>query len=338
MKRVSIKDIARQAGVVPSTVSFVLNGKDKEMRISQVLTDKIKAIIEETGYYPNQTAVSLRTGKTKIIGMLVEDISNVFFSSLARIIEDEAYAIGYKIVYCSTENNDDKGIELIRMLCRQQVDGFLITPSAGMLKEIQKLVEQKMPVVLMDRYFPELDIPYALVDNLDGVKAGITHLVERGYKNIAFVTVDLNQLQMKQREKGYLEALIMNKVKTGNKYILTIPYMSKPAQYIEAITLFIKRNPEIDAVFFATNYLGVYGLQSLRMLQLSIPADVAVVCFDDHDIFRFYSPSITVISQPIEIIAKTAIHLLVNQLEKGENYPNEKGVFSKAQLILRDSS
>src|SRR5919112_3360214 len=106
MKRVSIKDIAKQVGVVPSTVSFVLNGKAKEMRISDELAEKIKAVVKEKGYQPNHTAVSLRTGRTKILGLIVEDISNVFFATLAKIIEDEVYAMGYKILYCSTENND----------------------------------------------------------------------------------------------------------------------------------------------------------------------------------------------------------------------------------------
>src|SRR5688572_11870279 len=164
MKKVSIKDIARQAGVVPSTVSFVLNGKAKEMRISHDLAEKIKALAKEANYQPNYTAVSLRTGRTKILGLIVEDISNVFFATLAKTIEDEAYALGYKIVYCSTENNDAKGSELIRMLSNQQVDGYLITPCQGMAEEVQMLLKQNRPVVLMDRYFSDIDVPYVLVD------------------------------------------------------------------------------------------------------------------------------------------------------------------------------
>src|SRR5688572_9944947 len=173
MKRVSIKDIAKQAGVVPSTVSFVLNGKAKKMRISDEMVEKIQALVKKTGYQPNYTAVSLRTGRTKIIGLIVEDISNIFFASLAKTIEDEAYALGYKIVYCSTENNDEKGNELIRMLSRQQVEGFLITPSAGMAEEIQTLLDHKQPVVLMDRFFTDVEAPYVLVDNYEGVKIGM---------------------------------------------------------------------------------------------------------------------------------------------------------------------
>src|SRR6476469_8375391 len=113
MRKVSIKDIAMQAGVVPSTVSLVLNGKSKQMRISDELTEKIKAIAKRTGYTPNQTAVSLRTGRSHILGLIVEDISNVFFATLAKVIEDEVKSLGFRILYCSTDNNDDKGCELI---------------------------------------------------------------------------------------------------------------------------------------------------------------------------------------------------------------------------------
>src|SRR5687768_5333412 len=159
MNNLSIKDIARLAGVAPSTVSFVINGKEKEGRISAQLAAKIKKIIQKTGYQPNRSAVSLRTGKTNMIGLIVEDISNSFFSQLAKSIEDMAYKIGYKVVYCSTENDDKKGAELIQML-HKQVDGFIITPSKGMKQVVLKLKKNKKPVVLIDRYFPGVNIPY----------------------------------------------------------------------------------------------------------------------------------------------------------------------------------
>lgn len=338
-KKISIKDIALKAGVVPSTVSFVLNGKEKEMRISQVLSDKIKAIIEETGYYPNHNAVSLRTGKSKIIGLIVEDISNIFFATLAKIIEDELYAIGYKIVYCSTENIDRKANEQIRMLYRQQVDGFLITPCGGMEKEIRKLLLQNKPLVLMDRFFPGLDTYYTMVDNCNGVKLGMEHLVEKGHQHIAFINVDNGQIQFSQREAGYTQTLEKYRLSVEHSHILRLPYEVKEEQAIERIITFVREHPQIDALFFATNYLGIYGLQSLRRLNLSIPEDMAVVCFDDHDIFRFYTPGITVIQQPIEEIARTAIRLLVGQLEDLENgWANRETCYNQPLLVERAST
>jgi LacI family transcriptional regulator len=336
MKRVSIKDIARQVGVVPSTVSFVLNGKAKEMRISDELAEKIRAVVKETGYQPNYTAVSLRTGKTKILGLIVEDISNVFFATLAKTIEDEAYALGYKIVYCSTENDDEKGTELIKMLSNQQVDGFLITPCQGMAGEVRKLLDHKKPVVLMDRYFSDVEVPYVLVDNGAGVKQGMAHLKEKGYQKIAFITVDLEQVQMQERETAYREYIQDESL--ANQLILKIPYTIKPEAAIEQISAFISSIPDLDAVFFATNYLGVYGLESIKNLKLSIPDELAVICFDDHDIFRLYTPGITIIRQPINQIALTAIQLLMKQFEKQQPTEEVWHILKKPELVVRAST
>ena len=336
MKRVSIKDIAKQAGVVPSTVSFVLNGKAKEMRISDELAARIKALIKENNYQPNHTAVSLRTGRTKILGLIVEDISNIFFATLAKMIEDEAYKLGYKIVYCSTENNDEKGNELVKMLSRQQVEGFLITPSAGMSEEVRILLDHKQPVVLMDRFLSDVEAPYVLVDNYAGVEIGMQHLFKKGYTKIAFVTVDLDQIQMKERERAY--KVSMQPFAFKEDLILKLPYTLKPKEAVEQIRHFIKGIPDLDAVFFATNYLGVYGLESIKTLQLNIPDELAVICFDDHDIFRLFTPGITIIQQPIDSIAQTAIQLLIKQFNNQQLSAKELHVLKKPKLIVRTST
>ncbi|WP_290796923.1 LacI family DNA-binding transcriptional regulator [Flavihumibacter sp. UBA7668] len=337
MKRISIKDIANKAGVVPSTVSLVLNGKAREQRISDEVADRIRKIADETGYRPLQTAVSLRTGYSKTLGLIVEDISNVFFATLAKAIEEEAYASGYKIVYCSTENDNDKGRELIAMLTSQQVDGYLITPSPGMEAEIRKLKLTGKPVVLMDRYFPLLDVPSVLVDNFSGAMMGMEHLLKKGYRSIALVTVDLDQIQMKERERGYHIALQQWHLDLQESLVLNLPYQNSQEQIVEAIGLFFKEHPEVDAVFFATNYLGICGLEAVQYAKKKIPEDLAILCFDDHDLFRLYSPSITIIRQPIRDIAKSAIHLLMKQLDKNsptiaENY------LKQPEMVIRNST
>lgn len=338
MKKVSIRDIARQAGVVPSTVSFVLNGKAKQMRISDKVAERIKALAEETGYSPNRTAVSLRTGKSHILGLIVEDISNVFFATLAKTIEEEAYALGYKIVYCSTENDDKKGSELIRMLSRQQVDGFLITPSNGMRKEVDRLIEERKPVVLMDRYFTDSRIPFIMVDNYGGVKKGLEHLFSRGYRKIGFVSVDLDEIQMKERERAYREILAAHGVEVDEGMILLLDYDQKAEDSINAICKYITERTDLDGIFFGTNYVGVHGLQSVRRCGIRVPEDLALVCFDDHDIFQLFSPAITVVEQPIENIGRTAVQILVKQLENQKHSPGDLQLFLDTRLIERSST
>jgi LacI family transcriptional regulator len=336
MKKVSIKDIAREAGVVPSTVSIVLNGKAKEKRISDELAEKIIALVKETGYQPNQAAVSLRTGRTKTLGLIVEDISNVFFATLAKAIEDKAYELGYKIVYCSTENDHKKANELVKMLSNQQVEGFLITPCKGMEDEVKRLKEQKKPVVMMDRYCDGLDTPYVILDNEAGVNEGMKHLYDKGYRKIGFITSDLDQVQMKSREFAYRQ--FMQSHQLDDRCIFKIPYVIKPEIAVKKISDFISKYKDLDAIFFATNYLGVHGLEALKAMKLSIPDDLAIVCFDDHDLFRLYSPGITVIKQPIQSIAVSAIQMLMKQFKEQQLSDDELFVTKKPDLLIRAST
>src|SRR5882762_9680948 len=147
-KKLSINDIANELHVAKSTVSFILNGKAKEKRISDELKEK--------GYQPNQLAKSLSTGKTKMICLMVEKISDYFFSHIAFHLEALAYKNGYKIIYCSTENNPEKTRQLINLLRARYVDGYIITPPAGIEPEIKALINDNLPVVLFDRYLPEV--------------------------------------------------------------------------------------------------------------------------------------------------------------------------------------
>ncbi len=334
MKQLSIKDIARIAGVVPSTVSFVINGKEKEMRISEEMAKKIRKIIKETGYVPNRSAASLRTGKTHVIGLIVEDISNTFFASLAKAIEDIAYQVGYRLVYCSTENDDKKGTELIRML-HKQVDGFIVTPSSGMKEEMLKLKKAKKPVVLLDRYFTDVDIPSFLVDNKNGIHSGVQLLVDKGYKKIAFVVTALEQMQMQDRLEAF-EASAKSHKLLAPELILELPFAAEDDAYEEGIKAFLTNNQDIDAIFFATNYLAIQGLKVLQGLKWKIPSRVAVLSFDDHEIFKLYTPAITSISQPIAAIAREGIENLKLQMN-AQKIPAVKELLLPAELIVRKS-
>ena len=337
MKKISIKDIARQAGVAPSTVSCVINGKAKERRISDELARSIETIARKAGFRPNSTAVSLRTGKSNILGLIVEDISNPFFAKLAKAIEDEAYLHGYKLLYCSTENNDSKGNELVKTLLDQQVDGFLITPCKGMKKSVADLLKQKKPVVLMDRHFPDIKASSVTVHNYKGVKEGMKHLAERGYTNISFITVDLDQVQMHERENAYHDAV--EELGFPFSKVLKMSYDQPHQAFVDQIAGFIQENPGADALFFATNYLGVYGLESIGNLELSIPQDLAIVCFDDHDFFKIYKPSITVIEQPIHEMAVTAVGILIRNIESGSDTDKKTNQeIKETRLIVRNST
>jgi LacI family transcriptional regulator len=334
-KTVSIKDIARLTNSSITTVSFVLNGKG---RISEPTRKRILEVAAQHGYYANRMAVGLRTGISKVIGLIVENIGGQFFGVMAKIIEEEAEKFGYRIIYCSTNNNIEKGQDAIRMLSEQLVDGYIITPLKGLENEVLNLMANHKPVVLIDGYFPDLDIPHVLVDNISGVKDGITCLINCGYKEIGFVTIDLTLIQLEERLLGFKEALKLYDVDGDKRNVLNLSSKLDNAECIEEIKAFIDNNRDLDAVFFSTNYLGALGLQSLKELNLKIPEDIAMISFDDNELFSLYPPGITSIKQPTYEIAKSAIDLLFAQIKDKQTDFSKIKVQLPATLIERGST
>ena len=334
-KKISIHDIARHLNVSAATVSFVLNGKAEEKRISKVVAEKVVAYVATTGYQPNQVAKSLRTGKTKIIGMLVEDISDPFFSQISRSVEKLAYQIGYKIFYSSTENDPQKARDLIRVFRERQVDGYIIAPPPGVEDEIRLLLQDHLPLVLFDRYYPDITTNTVVVNNLDGAYQATRLLIGNGYRNIGFVTLDSNQSQMLDRLTGYTRAVSEHQLDT---YVQKIQYRIPPEESVIEINKFIRDNPSIDALLFATNYLTISGIKALTNLHKKIPNDVGVIGFDDNTNLNLFSPAITAVAQPMHEIAEEVITLLLSSIASAEKRENKKIVVLSTSLIVRDSS
>ncbi|MHC2990251.1 hypothetical protein OB13_01100 [Pontibacter sp. HJ8] len=334
-KKLLISDIAKQLNISITSVSFILNGRAKEKRISDSLAEKVLKLVEEVNYKPNQLAQSLRTGKTKTIGLIVEDISNPFFATIARLIEEKAYKEGYRIIYCSTEDDKDKTHELISLFRDKHVDGYIITPTQGAEDDIKELISDGFPVVLIDRQVIGLDSNFVVVDNLDGAYQATSHLIGRGYKKIAFVTTDSRQNQMLLRLEGYRTALENLALEPT---ILEIPYSYDPEKMIRSMMSFLDEQREVDAVFFSTNYLALRGLEAISRLDLAIPAQLGLVSYDDLDFFRLYKPAITAVAQPTEDIANQVINIMLNLL-KGENPDTlPKPLVLPTHLIVRGST
>lgn len=334
-KKASIHDIARHLKVSATTVSFVLNGKAEEKRISSDLEKRIMKYVRETGYQPNHVAKSLRTGKSKIIGMLVEDISDPFFSSIARVIEGNAYKLGYKIFYSSTENDPEKTKALIRVLRERQVDGYIIAPPPGIEEEVRSLMNDNLPVVLFDRYFPSLSTTNVIVDNYGGSLAAVQHFLENGYKNIGFITLESNQTQMADRLKGYNKAINAQRLRPC---VCKVPYELKHDKIVEIIKTFLEKNTGLDAVLFATNYLAVGGLDAINQLKRVIPDDMAVIGFDDNTHFSLFSPAVTAVAQPVQEISETVIKKLIGSLSGKDKASEKQTIVLPTQLIVRESS
>lgn len=335
MKKITMKDLALKTGVSVSTVSFVLNNIGEKMGISTAVIDKVLLAAKELNYKPNMIASSLRTGETRSIGLIIEDISNQFFSDLAKVVEDAARKLNYRVFYCSTDGNDQRAEELIDSLLQANVDGFIIAPTNKLQKKIGDFLKMNMPVVLIDRYFPGQLVSSVVMDNYDGAYFATKKMINIGRRNIAVVNINSGMIQMQLREQGYENALKEEGV-YDESLVLRINYYENEDDKIRIISEFLKTTPQIDGLLFLSNYLGLCGLQAFRQLGIKIPNDIAVVSFDDHDSFRLHTPSISIVSQPIELMAKKAIDLLVNQMTKREQAKIEN-VIVKGSFIERES-
>ena len=334
-KRLSIVDVAKQLNVSPTTISFILNGKAKEKRISDELVDRVLKEIEISGYKPNSLARSLRTGKTNIIGLMVENIANPFFANVARLIEEKAYKNGYKIIYCSTDNDTGKTKDLLNMLSERQVDGYIISPPEGIEKDINLLIKNNTPVILFDRYLTDTLADYVGINNEESTYNATRNFNKNGYKEIAFITIDSLQSQMQDRLKGYERAI--HEFGT-NKHVEKIPYHQNMGALNQHLLKFFESKKNIDAVLFGTNYLGVSGLKAIKEMGLRVPEDLGVIAYDDHDLFELHSPSITAIAQPIEELSERLITSLLNRLNSNSNMVTAKFDVVQTTLMERNSS
>ncbi|MAZ28244.1 MAG: LacI family transcriptional regulator [Cytophagaceae bacterium] len=335
-KRVSLKDIAKALNVSATTISFVLNGKGKEKKISDEVIKKVEDYVKSINYKPNFVAQSLRTGKTKIIVLMMEDISNIFFANIARIIEDIAYDKDYKVLFCSHENKDDKAREFINIFSGRQVDGFIIAPPAGIKDEIDQLQKNNTPVVLFDRSLEGLSSHCVMINNQKASYEGTKHLIENSFKNIAFITTAVQQAQMLNRLTGYTEAIDEAGLKS---YVLQIPFNDVNSEKGRSmIHSFLSLNKEIDAVFFATNYLTQSGILMIKETNPNLINELGVITFDDNDLFQIYTPTISAIAQPLESIGQEVMRIMLMLLENNTPSIEYKNVLIDAELIARESS
>lgn len=335
MAHILLKHIAEEAGVSVTTVSFVLNGKAKEKRISDAIIEKVEKIIEANNFKPNAFAKGLRTGKTATIALIVEDIGNAFFANIAKKIELIAYKKGYKVVFASTDNNELKAKELLELMRSQHVDGLIVIPTPGLRPSILQLTQKKVPIILFDRYFEDVPTNYVILDNFQGSYKMTQALIKSGKRKIGFATIDSQMTQMVERLEGYRQCLKDHSIPYDEDRVMVFPHIS-PIQIDPAfMEARFRAQSDLDAIFFATNYLGILGLECLNNLNKSIPGDIGVASFDDHDLFRLFRPPISVVAQPIEDLANAAIEMLLNLIS--HESIQTKQVRVMPQIIIRNS-
>lgn len=339
MKKASLNDIALQLGVSKTLVSFVLNGKGKEYRIGEDICKKVLEVAKALNYTPNRIAQGLRTGRTNTIGLIIADIANPFFGILGREIEQEAARYGYRVIFCSSDENPEKSKQQIAMLQQSQVDGFIISPPMNSQEQIRSLVKGTIPFVLIDRYFPEIETNYIVVDNFDAAYRATNHLLALGRKKIANITVNMDLVNMKERLEGYRQALRDASVEVDENLVKILPFSHDNKDVARAIKELVGKsgNKKIDAILFSTSKLGINGIESISALGLKIPEDIAIVSFDNPDAYKICTSPVTVINQPLKEIGKTAVQVLLNEIKHPENSTKIQKITLKTDFIIRKS-
>jgi len=334
MKKISLKDIAKAVGVSTALVSYVLNNKEKEARVGKEIAEVIRKKAAELNYQPNQLAKSLKSGKSFTIGLIVADISNPYFANLARTIEDEAKHHNYTVIFGSSDENKEKSLDLINVLIKRQVDGFIIAPAEGTEAQMEYLKKSNIPFVLIDRYFPQIENNYVVTNNFDAAYEATLHLLLQGYQKIGMVAYESKLIHMQERIRGYQSALKDHQ--KGKPALKEVPYNKAAQEIPKKLDALIKGKGKVDALFFATNTLSVHGLKYLNNQGLNVPNDIAVVCFDEGDAFDFFYCPLTFVKQPLVELGRKAVSTLVEQIN-GTNLEKQQLVL-QSQLIVRASS
>lgn len=330
MPRVSIKSIAKELGVSTTAVSLVLSGKEKEGRVGKDMAEKIRQKAKEMHYEPNNLARGLRMGCSQTIGLIVADISNLFFANLAFHIQEHAEKFGYSVIITNTNESDLKLEKMVNVLKSRQVDGFIIVPTEHGKPYVEDLVKRNIPTVLVDRYFPEINAGTVVVDNYHASVKAVKSLIEQGCKNIGLVIYKSQLLHMQERKRGYIDA-VADCGFYNSDLIKEINYSLISNDVPIAIESLLLKENKVDGIFFATNTLSMLGIKQLMAMNLQIPEDLKVVCFDKSDAFDFTNIPIPYIRQPIPEMGKKAVELLFEQIK--ENAGDKRYVELQASLV-----
>lgn len=331
--KVTIKDIAKEAGVSIATVSKILNKKDQN--ISEKTRKKVLEIIKEKNYIPNTIARSLVTKQTKSIGLVIPDITNPFFPELVRGAEDCASKCGYNIIFCNTDDKTEKEEKYIKMLAEKMVDGIIFTQSANNREEFNYLSQIRQPMVLIDR---DVNVPNikgkVLVDNYNGAYEGVSYLIKSGYKKIAIISGPLSTKTSLDRLEGYKKALKENNIEFDNSLVLEGEYKGEWGR--KGIEMMLENNIKFDAVFCANDIIALSAMKSIKEAKLNIPKDVAVLGYDDIYMAKLTEPALSTIRQPNYEMGYEAVKLLVDIIENGDAI--NPLVKLNTELIIRQST
>ena len=327
----TLEDIARLSGVSRSTVSRVIN---HDPNVSETTRQRVQEILDQIGFQPNMAAKGLVSGKTNIIGVViptnvVKIFSDPYFPLLLQGISASCNASGYSVMLWLSEPEYERRM-ISQILHNGLIEGVIIASVPIRDSIVNSLVDSHIPFLMVGRH-PLLDVSYLDVDNVQAARNAVMHLVHLGYKRIATITGDLDQISGADRFQGYLNALREAKLPFSQLLIAEGDY-SEEGGY-KAMQRLIKQKPE--AVFIASDMMVYGAMRALREADLRIPEDIAIVGFDDLSSSAKTNPPLTTVRQPISKMGNLAAEALIEMIETGST--EKKRIIVDTELVVRQS-
>lgn len=326
----TMRDVAKKAGVAPITVSRVINNSGY---IRDETRRKVEQAIADLEYVPNSLSQSLRFKKTNMIALMVSDITNPFWTTLTRGVEDACMGGGMNVILCNTDENAEKQENYINVLLQRQTDGFLLVPAGGEPAVAKRIQKRGVPVVVIDRQVPGVDVDIVRSDSEGGAYILTRHLLERGHRRIALLSFSTSISTARQRQAGYEKAL----AEYGLPIDAGLIRHGRPrgdSGYMMTMEAMASMNPRPTAIFTANNFIAIGALNALHDLGIRVPEEISVVSFDEMPYAT--EPFVTVAAQAPYELGMTAAQMLMSIIS-GEEAPGNRDIVLPVELIERRS-
>jgi LacI family repressor for deo operon, udp, cdd, tsx, nupC, and nupG len=328
-ENMKMSDVAKLANVSPATVSRVLSHPEM---VSVETRKKVLGVINQVNYKPHIVARQFRTKETKIILVVVPDITSAFFSKVLRGIEHVAVNHGYQVILGDTENDIEREKEYINLLLQKQADGMVLL-TARLNKTNLEEISNHFPMVLACEYIEGLSIPTVSIDNISSARKATEHLIKLGHTKIAHITGTINVILSRDRMRGYQQAMMSHDLDIDSAYIQEGDF-SFESGYNQMLKLLALENPP-TAVFAFNDDMAMGAIKAVKDSGLNVPKDLAVVGFDNIKMSSVHEPNLTTIDQPKYEIGKKAMEMLIKLINKESIH--KKKIVMKDELIIRES-
>lgn len=330
----TLRDVAKKAEVSITTVSRVINNPEK---VSTNTRERVQKAMRVLDYKPSRVAQRLRgtKGKSKLLGLIIPDIQNPFYSNIVRGVEDVAYGNNYALILCNSDENPNKERFYLNVLRSESVDGVILPPIHQYGKVVEEIIEAGIPVICVDRKFAKEPVDTVIVDNQQGAYSAVSHLIDKGHERIAIITSVSKFSSFQERQDGYEKALRENGITLNGELVKEgDPRSSEDAREI-TLDLLQSENPP-TALFVTNNLMGLGALTAINELDFEIPGDISLIMFDDMPWATVVSPSITTVKQPGYEMGRRAAELFFQRVEDPEREIVEVKMAPK--FIVREST